>query len=219
MEDVLDVYVQPYDEKRPQVCLDEGSCQFTKDIIPALEMEPGKVKKEDYQYKREGYCSIFMACEPLTGKRVVEITKRRTKVEFSHFIKRLVDDEYPKAEKIVLVMDNLNTHIMGALYEVFPAKEAMRLWKKLEIHHTPKHGSWLNMAEIELSVLGRQVLHERLGTMEIVEQKVAAWQAKRNKQENKISWRFTTDDARIKLERLYPVIEECVPDGNSSIEV
>ena len=130
-----------------------------------------------------------------------------------------MDDEYPKAEKIVLVMDNLNTHIMGALYEVFPAKEAMRLWKKLEIHHTPKHGSRLNMAEIELSVLGRQVLHERLGTMEIVEQKVAAWQAKRNKQENKISWRFTTDDARIKLERLYPVIEECVPDGNSSIEV
>src|SRR5258708_3299641 len=116
-------------------------------------------------------------------------------------------------------MDNLNTHIMGALYEVFPAKEAMRVWKKLEIHHTPKHGSRLNMAEIELSVLGRQVLHERLGTMEIVEQKVAAWQAKRNKQENKISWRFTTDDARIKLERLYPVIEECVPDGNSSIEV
>jgi transposase len=218
MEDVLEVYIQPYDEKRPQICMDEGSSQFTKDILPAVEMKPGHVKKEDYQYKREGYCNVFLACEPLTGRRVIEVTKRRTKHEFAYFIQRLVNEEYPEAEKIVLVMDNLNTHCMGALYEAFPKEEAMRLWKKLEIHPTPKHGSWLNMAEIELSVLGRQVLHERLGTIEIVKEKIEAWVARRNAQQCKIYWRFTTADARIKLERLYPVIEVDQPDRDGFIE-
>ncbi len=218
MEDVLEVYTRSYDEKRPQICFDEGSTQFTKEKISALEMEPGKVRKEDYQYTRAGYCNFFMACEPLTGKRVVQVEKRRTKVEFAHFMRRLVDKEYIEAEKLVLVMDNLNTHTLGALYEVFPAEEAMRLCQKLEIHHTPKHGSWLNMAEIELSVLGRQVLREHLGTMETVKQRVADWQAKRNQQEAKISWRFTAADARIKLRRLYPSIEVCKSLHNRSIE-
>jgi hypothetical protein len=208
MEDVLDVYVQPYDPKRPQVCLDEGSVQFIKDLIAGVEMKPGQVKKRDYHYKRDGYCNLFLACEPLTGKRAIHVTDQRTKVDFAHFLKYVVDEMYPEAEKVVLVMDNLSTHTPGALYHVFPAEEAKRLWKKVEIHYTPLHGSWLNMAEIELSVLGRQVLHERLGNKEIVEQKVAAWQAKRNAQKPTINWRFTAEDARIKLKRLYPVMKE-----------
>jgi transposase len=218
LEDILEVYIQAYNKKRPQVCLDEGSVQCLKDKIPALAMKPGQVKKEDYQYTHDGYCNIFMACEPLTGKRFTEVTKRRTKVDFAHFLRQLVDNEYPDAEKIVVVMDNLNTHRPASLYEAFSPAEAMRIWKKLEIHYTPKHGSWLNMAEIELSVLGRQVLHERLESMEIVKQRVAAWQAKRNAQQAKIHWRFTTDDARIKLERLYPTIKEYNPDNNTLIE-
>jgi len=211
MEDVLDVYVRPYDPKRPQVCIDEGSVQFTKELQEALKMKPGKVKKVDYQYERDGYCSIFLACEPLTGKRAVHVTEQRTKADFAHFLRYVVDVMYPEAEKIVVVMDNLNTHTPGSLYEVFPAEEAMRIWKKLEIHHTPVHGSWLNMAEIELSVLGRQVLHERLGNIKTVRQRVDAWQEKRKKQQVKINWRFTAEDARIKLKRLYPVIKECGP--------
>jgi transposase len=211
MEDVLDVYVRPYDPKRPQVCIDEGSVQFTKELREALKMKPGKVKKVDYQYEREGYCSIFLACEPLTGKRAVHVTEQRTKADFAHFLRYVVDVMYPDAEKIVVVMDNLNTHTPGSLYEVFPPEEAMRIWKKLEIHHTPVHGSWLNMAEIELSVLGRQVLHERLGDIKTVRQRVDAWQEKRRKQQVKINWRFTAEDARIKLKRLYPVIKECGP--------
>jgi DDE superfamily endonuclease len=209
MEDVLDVYIQPYDPKKPQVCFDEGSMQFKEDLIEGLAMKPGKVEKVDYHYKRDGYCSIFMACEPLTGKRVVEVKERRTRVDFAHFIKYIADEMYPNAEQVVMVMDNLKTHTLGALYDVFPAEEAKRICNKIEIHYTPVHGSWLNMAEIELSVLGRQVLHERLGNMEIVQQKVAAWQAKRNTQRAKINWRFTTEDARVKLKRLYPSLEAC----------
>jgi transposase len=206
MEDVLDVYQRPHDPKRPLVCFDEGSVQFIKELIEGLAMKPGKVKKVDYHYKCDGYCNIFMACEPLTGKIAVEVKERRTKVDFAHFMKYIVDEMYPEAEKIVLVMDNLKSHTLGALYHVFSAEEAQRIWKKLEIHYTPVHGSWLNMAEIELSVLGRQVLRERLADKETVEQKVAAWYAKRNAQRVKINWRFTTEDARIKLKRLYPVI-------------
>ena len=212
MEDVLDVYTRPYDPKRPQICLDEGSLQFTKELIPALEMKPGRVKKFDYQYERDGYCSIFLACEPLTGRRAIHVTERRTKVDFAHFLKYVVDEMCPNAEKVVVVMDNLNTHTPGSLYEVFPAEEAMRIWKKLEIHYTPVHGSWLNMAEIELSVLGRHVFRERLGDIESVQQRVEVWQEKRNTQQVKINWRFTAKDARIKLKRLYPVIEECLSD-------
>jgi transposase len=212
MEDVLEVYTRPYDPKSPQVCIDEGSEQFTKELIAAIKAKPGKIKKVDYQYERDGYCSIFLVCEPLTGKRAIHVTERRTKVDFAYFLRYVVDEMYPDAEKVVVVMDNLNTHTPGSLYEVFPPKEAMRIWKKVEIHYTPVHGSWLNMAEIELSVLGRQVLHERLGDIETVRQRVGAWQVKRNTQKIKINWRFTSDDARIKLKQLYPVIEECSPD-------
>jgi DDE superfamily endonuclease len=203
-----DVYVQPYDPKRPQVCIDEGSVQFQKELTPPLEMKPGKVKKKDYQYERDGYCSIFMACEPLTGKRVTQVTDQRKRVDFAYFLRYVVDVMYAEAECVVVVMDNLNIHTPGVLYDVFPPEEAKRLWKKLEIHYTPVHGSWLNMAEIELSVLGRQVLHERLENLETVKERVAAWQAKRDRQQVKINWRFTAEDARIKLKRLYPSIEK-----------
>jgi transposase len=208
MEEVLDVYVQPYDPKRPQVCFDEGSVQFQKELIAPLEMKPKQVKKIDYHYERDGYCSIFLMCEPLAGKRVVEVKERRTKQDFAQFMKRIVDEVYPEAEKVVMVMDNLSTHTLGALYYTFPAEEAKRIWKKIEIHYTPLHGSWLNMAEIELSVLGRQALHERLDAIETVQEKVAAWQTKRNAQQPTINWRFTAEDARIKLKRLYPSLEE-----------
>lgn len=209
MEDVLDVHVQPYDPKRPHIGFDEGSMQFRESIIDPIEAKPGKVKKIDYHYKRDGYCNIFMACEPLTGKVEVQVKERRTKEDFADFMKYIVDEMYPNAEKVVMVMDNLSSHSLGALYHKFPAEEAKRICNKIEIHYTPVHGSWLNMAEIALSVLGRQVLNERLGNIEIVKQKVAAWQAKQNEKQLKINWRFTTEDARIKLKRLYPSFEEC----------
>ncbi len=211
MEDVLNEYVQPYDPKRPRVCMDEGSVQFTSSKRDALAMQPGKVQKEDYEYERDGYCSLFLACEPLAGKRVVQVSERRTKRDFAQFLRRLVDEEYPDAETIVLILDNLNTHHCGSFYEVYEAQEAMRIWQKLELHYTPLHGSWLNMAEIELSVLSRQVLRERLADRETVQQRVQGWQARRNAEQATINWRFTAEDARIKLKRLYPSIE---PSGS-----
>jgi hypothetical protein len=211
MEDILDVYVQPYDEKRPRICFDEGSMQLLSELREPLPMKPGKVKKVDYEYEREGFCSIFLVCEPLKGKTVVQVRERRTKGDFAHFIRHIVDKVYPDAEKIVLVMDNLNTHTPGSFYQAFPPEEAMRLAKKLEIHYTPLHGSWLNMAEIELSVLGRQALNDRLKDLASVQERVAAWQAQRDAHPVKINWRFTAEDARIKLKRLYPSIEAEVP--------
>jgi len=211
MEDVLYEYVQPYHPAWPRVCLDEGCVQLLSSKREALDMEPGQVKKEDYEYEREGYCSIFLACEPLTGKRVIQVSPQRTKVEFAQFVRRLVEEEYPHAEKIVLILDNLNTHQLGALYSVFEAEEARRLCSKLELHYTPLHGSWLNMAEIELSVLGRQVLGERLADQQTLEQRVATWQARRNRERATINWRFTAQDARIKLKRLYPTLELAGP--------
>lgn len=219
MEDVLEVYVQPYNPSRPQVCLDEGSTQLMSDLREPLAMEPGKVKRVDYEYEREGFCSIFLACEPLTGKTVTSVKERRTKTDFAHFIKYLVDEVYPEAETLVMVMDNLNTHTPGSFYHVFPPEEAMRLWKKLEIHYTPLHGSWLNMAEIELSVLGRQALSGRLPDLPSLQQRVAAWQFRRNAHPVTIDWRFTASDARIKLKRLYPSIEQSTPTDNMSIDV
>lgn len=215
MEDVLETYVQPYNPKEPHVCVDEGSVQFVGELREPLKMEPGKVKKVDYEYEREGFCSIFLACEPLTGKTVVHVKERRTKADFAHFIRFLVDEVYPDAERLVLVMDNLNTHTPGSLYQVFPPEEARRLTKKLEIHYTPRHGSWLNMAEIELSVLGRQALNTRLKDIASVQERVAAWQAEREAHPITINWRFTTENARIKLKRLYPVIEAATPSGKS----
>lgn len=212
LEDVLEVYKRPYDPKKPQICIDEGSVQFRQEEIAELPMRPGKVKKIDYHYSREGFCSIFLACEPLTGKRFTRVTKRRTKVDFAHFLKDIMQEQYADAEKVILVMDNLNTHHLGALYKILPAKEARALCERIEVHMTPTNGSWLDMAEIELSVLGRQALHERIKNLEEVQEKVAAWEAKRNRKQPTIDWRFTTEDARIKLKRLYPVIQEDLED-------
>jgi transposase len=208
MEEVLSVYTRPYDERRPQVCLDETSKQLASETRVPLPMQPGQPECCDYEYERHGTCNLFVACEPLAGKRYLKVTQQRTKADFAHFIRDLVDVHYPTAEKLVLVMDNLNTHTLAALYEVFEPAEARRLIEKLELHYTPKHGSWLNMAEIEFSVLTRQCLDRRVGSRAELEREVAAWQAKRNGQAVGINWRFTTTDARIKLKHLYPSIAD-----------
>lgn len=204
MEDVLEVYHRPYDARFPQVCLDEGCKQLLADKRELLPMQPGKPECSDYEYEREGVCSIFLACEPLAGRRFLQVSPRRTKVDWAHFVKELIDVQYPQAEKIVLVMDNLNTHTPSSFYEAFAPEEAWRLAQKLEIHYTPAHGSWLNMAEIELSVLARQCLAERMKSVEVVQHQVQAWQQQRDQAQATINWRFTTADARIKLKRLYP---------------
>ena len=207
MEDVLEVYHRPYDRQRPQVCLDEASKQLISQVTTPVPAEPGQPAREDYEYKREGTANLFMLAEPLAGRRHVKVTDRRTAVDFAQVIRELVDVHYPDADRIVLVMDNLNTHKPASLYEAFEPAEARRLLEKLEIHHTPKHGSWLNMAEIELSVLGRQCLSGRIPDKAQLAQEVDAWQQRRNTDGGKVNWRFTTIDARIKLKRLYPSIE------------
>lgn len=207
MEDVLDVYKKPYDPKRPRICMDEGSVQLVSEKMEALPMEPGKVKREDYEYKREGFSSVFLACEPLTGKFVVEAKERRTKQDFAHFLRDLLDIHYPEVEQVELVMENLNTHVLASFYHTFPPEEARRICKKLDIHYTPLHGSWLNMAEIGLSVLGRQCLSGRIASVEDLQTRIGAWLAKIEQHPLKINWQFTADDARIKLKRLYPSIE------------
>jgi hypothetical protein len=208
MEDVLEVYTRPYDPSRPQVCMDETSKQMLRDARPALSMGPGRTSREDYEYERGGVANVFMFMEPLAGRRWVDITEQRTKVEWAHQIEELVDQRYPHAERIVLVMGNLNTHSPASLYEAFDPEKARRLSQKLEIHHTPKHGSWLNMAEIELSVLSRQCLERRVPDFETLEREAAAWQDRRDAAGVKIEWRFRTEDARIKLRRLYPSLQE-----------
>lgn len=202
MEDVLDVYT------RPVVCFDEVSRQLLRDVREPLPPTLGQVQRIDYEYERAGTVNLFLACEPLTGQRWVTVTERRTKVDFAQQLKHLVDEQYPQVDQIVLVLDNLNTHTPAALYEAFPPHEARRLTEKLEWHYTPKHGSWLNIAEIELSVLSRQCLHRRVPDRATMELEVAAWQARRNAAVSAIDWRFTTEDARIKLKRLYPSFEE-----------
>jgi hypothetical protein len=208
MEDVLDVYTRPYDPRYPQVCMDEVSKQLLRDTRQSLSMEPGKPQRRDYEYERGGVVNLFMFCEPLQGRRWVDVTERRTKVDWAHQIKELVDVRYPEAKKIVLVMDNLNTHTPASLYEAFEPQEARRIASKLEIHYTPKHGSWLNMAEIELSVLSRQCLERRVPDFETLERETYAWQDRRDAAGITIDWRFTTGDARIKLKRLYPSFQE-----------
>jgi len=208
MEDVLAVYIRPYDERRPQVCVDEMSKQLISETRLPLPMQPGEVACYDYEYERHGTANLFLACEPLAGKRYVQVTEHRTKQDFALFLRTLVNDVYPQAEKIILVMDNLNTHTPAALYEAFPAAEARQLVEKFEFHYTPKHGSWLNMAEIELPVLSRQCVNRRIGSRDELEREVAAWQAQRNARIVRINWRFTTEDARIKLKRLYPSFED-----------
>jgi hypothetical protein len=207
MEDVLEVYHRPYDPRFPQICMDEGSKQLLAETREPIPMEPEQPKREDYEYEREGVCSVFVACEPLTGKRFLKVTPTRTKEDWAHFLRDILDEQYKDAEKVILVMDNLNTHTLSSFYKTFPAPEARRLAAKLEIHYTPKHGSWLNMAEIELSILARQCLSARIPSMKLVQEQAMAWQQERNQAHCTINWRFTTEDARIKLKRLYPVIE------------
>jgi hypothetical protein len=208
MEDVLEVYTRPYDPLRPQVCMDETSKQVLRETRAALPMAPGRSRREDYEYERGGVANVFMFMEPLAGRRWVDITEHRTKVDWAHKIEELVEERYPQAERIVLVMDNLNTHSPASLHEAFDPDKARRLAEKLEIHHTPKHGSWLNMAEIELSVLSRQCLERRVPDFETLEREAAAWQDRRDAADVKIEWRFRTEDARIKLKRLYPSLQE-----------
>jgi transposase len=209
MEDVLEVYTRPYDERFPQVCLDEKSKQLVAEVREPLAASPGRAARHDYEYEREGTANLFIVSEPLVGWRHISVTDRRTKIDWALCVKDLVDLHYPNAEKIVVVMDNLNTHTPAALYEAFSPAEARRIASKLEIHYTPKHGSWLNMAEIELSVLARQCLDQRIPDRESLAEEVGAWEAERNAAESSIEWRFTNEEARIKLKRLYPkVVEE-----------
>ncbi len=206
MEDVLEVYERPYDPDRPQVCVDEVTKQLVKDVTPPVPMQPGQPAREDYEYERCGTANLFMVTEPLAGRRHVKVTQRRTSADFARLLQEISDVHYPKAEKIVLVMDNLNTHKLSVLYQAFPPAEARRLQERFEVHHTPKHASWLNMAECELSVLSRQCLDRRIDSPEYLSAEVAAWEQERNAQQVHINWRFTTANARIKLKRLYPIL-------------
>ncbi len=207
MEDVLEVYTRPYDPQRPVVCLDETSTQLVAETRVPIPAAPGTLERIDYEYERQGTAHRFMVCEPLAGQRQVTVTDRRTAIDCAHVIRDVVDVYYPQADTIVLVMDNLNTHKPAAVYEAFEPAEARRLLERLEIHHTPKHGSWFNMAETELSVLATQCLDRRLPDKEPLTRNVAAWERQRNTAECRIDWQFTTQDARIKLKRLYPSIE------------
>lgn len=207
MEDVLAVYHRPYDPKKPLVCFDEGSKQQTKETRTPLLPKPGTLARYDYEYERNGTSNLFIFFAPLEAWRHLKITDQRTMIDFAHCMRDLVDIHFPHAEKIVLVMDNLNTHKLASLYAAFPAQEARRLIDKLEIHYTPKHGSWLNMAEIELSVLHRQCLQARIPDRSTLIEKVDAWENRRNAAESTVHWRFTTEDARIKLHKLYPSID------------
>jgi hypothetical protein len=204
MEDVLEVYHRPYDARFPQVCVDETSKQLLADAHPPLGAASGRPARIDYEYRRGGTANLFLACEPLRGRRRVAVTERRTRTDWAHFVKELLDVDYPEAERVVLVMDNLNVHSPGSLYEASPPVEAKRLADKLEIHYTPKHGSWLNIAEIELSVLARQCLDRRIPDQVALAAEVAAWERDRNAEQTRVDWRFTTEDARIRLKRLYP---------------
>ena len=207
MEDVLSVYRRPYDARFPQLCMDEGGKTLQANTHDPLPMQQGQIEREEYEYEREGTCSVFVAVEPLSGKRFIQARARRTKVDWAYFMRELIDVHYPQAEKLVLVMDNLNTHTPASFYEVFEPDEAWRLSQKLEVHHTPVHGSWLNMAEIELSVLARHALSGRIPSLQAVQERGASWQMRRNQAQATIDWRFTPADARIKLKRLYPSTE------------
>jgi hypothetical protein len=204
MEDVLEVYHRPHDPKRPVVCVDETFKQLIGETREPLPVRPGAVERYDHIYVRNGTANLFLACEPLAGWRHVAVTEHRRRTDWAMFIRSLLEGRYRAAERVVLVMDQLNTHSPASLYEAFPPDEAKRLADRLEIHHTPKHGSWLNMAEIELSAFARQCLSSRIARQDTLERRVAQWQADRNAAEAKVTWQFTTADARIKLRSLYP---------------
>lgn len=206
MEDVLDVYRRPYDPDFPLVCMDEITKQLTKEIRKPRQSRPCIPTRYDYEYERHGVCNVFMFFEPFKGKRYARVTQRRTKADWAIQIKDLLDNQYPKVKKVVLVMDNLNTHKGASLYEIFPPEEARRLFGRLEIHHTPKHGSWLNIAEIELRILSGQCLNRRIPDIPSLEQEIAEWQNQRNCLNAKVDWQFSNEDARIKLKRLYPTL-------------
>jgi len=206
MEDVLEVYHRPYNAKKPLICLDEASKQLITETRKPIAIAPGRIKRVDSEYSRRGTASVFMINEPLTGQRYVRVRPQRRRVDFAEVIKELCDDLYADAERIVLVMDNLNTHSIASLYSRFDPAEARRLAEKLEIHFTPKHGSWLNMAEIELSVLARQSMNDYFDSIEKLRNRIESWQHKRNACQRGINWQFTTADARVKLRKLYPTI-------------
>ena len=204
MEDVLDLYAEPYDPKRPVVCFDETSTQLLAETRAPIPPRPGRPQRQDYEYRREGTRNLFLACEPLAGWRQVAVTQRRTMQDFAHQMRWLVDEAYPEVPVVRVVLDNLNTHRTASLYETFPAVEARRIAKRLEFHYTPKHGSWLNMAEIEFSVLSRSCLRQRIPDQETLGREVQALVRERNAAQSIINWRFNTQNARTKLHRLYP---------------
>jgi hypothetical protein len=207
MEDVLTVYEQPYDPDYPQVCLDEKLVTLHGDVVEPLPVRPGYPERVDYEYERIGTANLFVMVERLSGYRHVEVTERRTAVDYAHQLQWLADVRYPQAKKIRLVQDNLNTHRLANLYLVFPAEEARRLTERFEVHYTPTHASWLNMAEIEIGIFERGCLRRRVPSLEVLRQRVAALEAERNTAQATIHWRFTTGDARLRLARLYPTLE------------
>lgn len=207
MEDTLEVYKRQYDPAHPVVCMDETSKQHTKEMCKPIPAEPGKPERYDAEYERNGVSNLFIFFEPLAGWRKIEVTSNRTAVDWAYQVRDLVDVHYSDAEKITLVMDNLNTHTGASLYKAFEPQEARRILERLEIHYTPKHGSWLNMAEIELSILSRQCLDRRIPDQESLKKEIVGWEKRRNEHPKAMDWRFTTEDARIKLKRLYPTIE------------
>lgn len=206
MEQVLDIYKRPYNADFPVVCMDESPKQLIKETRVPIAMKPGSDARIDFEYERCGVANIFIASEPLKGKRFVEVTKQRTKLDWAMFIKRIADEWYKKEKKIILIMDNLATHKASSLYEAFEPAEAKRIWDRFEFIYTPKHGSWLNMAEIELNVLNGQCLKRRMDNIKIIKEEVEAWQMNRNNKKSVINWQFKTANARIKLKRLYPTI-------------
>ena len=206
MEHVLDEYAQPYDPEEPRICMDETTKQLTKEVIEPLPPTPGTLRRYDTLYKRNGVAVLFMFFEPLRGWRQVNVAESKTRLDWAQQVKELLDVQYPTARKVHLIMDNLNTHNGASLYEAFAPEEAHRLLSRLKFHYTPKHGSWLNVAEIELSVLSRQCLNRRIADLEVLRREVAAWQQSRNQAKAKVNWHFRTPDARIKLRKLYPTL-------------
>jgi len=206
MENILHLYALPYDAKRPLLSFDERPCQLIEDVLVPMPMEPGKTKREGYEYRRNGVCTVFVAFEPLTGRRFVQVRQRRTKKDYAEFMRELSEHHYPSADKIVLVQDNLNTHTPGSYYEAFSPEEAFALAQRFEMHYTPTKASWLNMVEIELSILSKQCLDRRIGDIEILEREAQAWARQRNEQRATVQWQFTQVKARDRFQRFYPDI-------------